>query len=299
LQQTIGEHVELATSLDDDLEYVLADPGQVEQILVNLVLNARDAMPGGGKLVIETSNVDVDEAYACSRPQLSAGRYVALKVSDNGAGMPPEVADRAFEPFFTTKPKGKGSGLGLATVYGIVTQARGSVRIYSEPGLGTTIVVLLPVTGEAAATPDRERSTPEAGRGELVLVVEDESALREVARRILERNGYQVLVACNGQEAIDVAAAGRRRIDALLTDVVMPGMHGHEVAERLGKLQPELRVLYMSGYARGLLDVQGVLQPGVNLIEKPFTEASLLTSVREILHPYGDGSGQTARRASP
>jgi PAS domain S-box-containing protein len=280
LRRTLGEHVELMTVPASDLCLVLADPGQIEQVLVNLAVNARDAMPGGGKLTIETANTEVDEAYDSN---LSAGRYVGVKVSDTGTGMPPHVIDRAFEPFYSTKPKGEGSGLGLATVYGIITQAGGSVRIYSEPGIGTTVGLLLPVTDQAPATQGLPPPRPVRGRGEVVLVVEDEAALREVTRRVLARNGYEVLVASNGYQAINLATASAQRLDVLLTDVVMPGMQGKEVAERVRRLRPEVRVLYMSGYTHGLLGVQGVLEPGVHLIEKPFSETSLLAKLHVIL----------------
>jgi PAS domain S-box-containing protein len=282
LQRTLGEHVELATDLDQDLDLALADAGQVEQILVNLAVNARDAMPGGGTLTILTSNIDVDQAYAATRASLAPGRYVRLNVSDTGTGMPPEVIDRAFDPFFTTKPKGEGTGLGLATVYGIVSRSGGDIRIYSEPGLGTTITLLLPVTDRS---PPVEAGSPGAvagGNNELVLVVEDEAALREVTRRTLADNGYQVIVAANGQAAIE-AASGVTRIDVLVTDVVMPGMQGREVAERIRAIHPGAGVLHMSGYTEGLLSTQGVLEPGINLIEKPFTEGSLLAKMREVL----------------
>jgi len=283
LRRTLGEHVELMTVLPGDLCLVLADPGQIEQVLVNLAVNARDAMPGGGKLTIETANTEVDEAYAADRAEPAPGHYVAVKVSDTGTGMPAEVIDRAFEPFYSTKPKGEGSGLGLATVYGIMTQAGGSTRIYSEPGIGTTVSLLLPVTDQAPSARRQPLPRPVPGRGEVVLVVEDEAALREVTRRILARNGYQVLVASNGYQAINLATASTQRLDVLLTDVVMPGMQGREVAERIHGLRPEVRVLYMSGYTHGLLGVQGVLEPGVHLIEKPFSETSLLVKLHVVL----------------
>ncbi len=284
LQRTLGEHIELVTSLAPGLAHVLADQGHIEQILVNLAVNARDAMPGGGRLIIETGNIDVDEAYAATHANLSMGHYAAIKVSDNGPGMPPEVADHAFEPFFTTKPKGEGSGLGLATIYGIVTQAGGNVRIYTEPGIGTTITVLLPVTGQPPVAEEHPPDDGESGGSELVLLVEDEPALREVARRILTRNGYRVITAGDGFEAIRVTKKCRDHIDLLLTDVIMPGMQGREVAQQVRELQPDVAVLYMSGYTEGLLSAQGVLEPGINLVEKPFNEKSLLLKVREILH---------------
>jgi PAS domain S-box-containing protein len=283
LQRTIGEHVVLATELDAKLDPVLADPGQFEQILVNLAVNARDAMPEGGTLTIQTGNIDLNQTYADRRANLSAGPYVALKVSDTGTGMPADVAARAFEPFFTTKPEGEATGLGLATTYGIVTQAGGTVRIYSEPGLGTIVTVLMPVTDDTAPSEDRLPGEPQGGEDELVLVVEDEPALREVTRRTLVGNGYRVIAADTGQGAIDAVAASAERIDVLLTDVVMPGMQGCEVAKRICELQPGIGVLFMSGYTQGLLSTQGLLEPGINLIEKPFTEASLLTRLRAVI----------------
>jgi PAS domain S-box-containing protein len=289
LQRTLGEHIELITGLAPDLARVLADQGHVEQILVNLAVNARDAMPGGGRLIIETGNVDVDETYAASHAHLRTGRYVALKVSDNGPGMPPEVVARAFEPFFTTKPKGEGSGLGLATIYGIVTQAGGSVRIYSEPSVGTTISILLPVTDQSPPPAEPPKDDGEGRGDELVLLVEDEAALREVTRRILARNGYRVITAAGGQEAIHAAGSCEGRIDVLLTDVIMPGMQGQEVAQAVRKIQPDIAVLFMSGYTEGLLSAQGVLELGINLIEKPFTERSLLSKIREILRARPQG----------
>jgi CheY-like chemotaxis protein len=283
LRRTLGEHVELMTVPAGDLCPVLADPGQIEQVLVNLAVNARDAMPGGGKLTIETANTDVDQVYTAGQPGLAAGRYVTVKVSDTGTGMPAEMVVRAFEPFYSTKPKGEGSGLGLATVYGIITQAGGSARIYSEPGIGTTVSLLLPVTDLAPSAAGQPPPRPVRGRGAVVLIVEDEAALREVTRRILARNGYEVLVASNGYQAINLATAGTQRLDVLLTDVVMPGMQGKEVAERVRMLRPEVRVLYMSGYTHGLLGVQRVLEPSVHLLEKPFSETSLLAKLHVVL----------------
>jgi two-component system, cell cycle sensor histidine kinase and response regulator CckA len=291
LRRTLGEHVQVITELSADLDVVLADPGQIEQILVNLAVNSRDAMTGGGTLTIETSNVNVDGTYAASRANLAPGRYAALKVSDNGPGMPQEVADRAFEPFFTTKPKGEGTGLGLATIYGTVTQAGGNVRIYSEPGLGTTITVMLPVTEHVRRADERQPAEVQGGSGEVLLLVEDEAALREVARRILSRNGYEVIVASNGQEAIEAALRYEGHIDGLVTDVVMPGMQGKELADRIRQIQPDIGILFMSGYTQGILGAQGVLESGINLIEKPFSEATLLQKVRKALRAAGTMEG--------
>jgi PAS domain S-box-containing protein len=286
----LGQHVALKVDLAPDLCAVLADPAQIGQVLVILAVNARDAMPAGGTLTVATSSTDVDAMHPASRAGLAAGRYACVKVSDTGVGMTREVLDHAFEPFFTTKAKGEGTGLGLATVYGIVTQARGHVQVYSEPGIGTTFTILLPAAG---AVPDAARDfmaqAPGAGAGETVLVVEDEPAMREVTRRILSRNGYRVITAASGREAIEVAADRANRIDVVLTDVVMPQMLGKEAAERIRALRPGVRVLFMSGYTQGLLDSQGVVAAGVNLIEKPFTEAQLLAALRRVIASAGRG----------
>jgi two-component system, cell cycle sensor histidine kinase and response regulator CckA len=284
LIRTLGEHIELITDLAGDLDLVLADPGQIEQVLVNLAVNARDAMPGGGKLTIHTASTDIDQTASAGLPP---GRYVALKVSDTGAGMPKEVLDRVFEPFFSTKPKGEGTGLGLATVYGIISQAGGHVRIYSEPGIGTIVTALLPslnsVTQQTAAAALAPPAEPQRGHGEIVLVVEDEAAMREVTRRILDRNGYHVVAAASGHDALNILTSKLERIDVLLTDVIMPHMQGKELADRVRVLQPAARVVFMSGYTQGLLGAQGVLEPDVHLIEKPFSETTLLTKLHEIL----------------
>jgi two-component system cell cycle sensor histidine kinase/response regulator CckA len=282
LIRTLGEHITLMTNLSPTVAPVLADPGQIEQILVNLAVNARDAMPTGGTLTIETDDtaLDTDQAAAW---QLPAGPYSLIRVTDTGTGMPQETIDRAFEPFYTTKPKGHGTGLGLATVYGIVVQADGRIRITSEPGHGTTITALLPVTDQRpdTLTPAPHRHTGR-GRGETILLVEDEDALREVTRRILTRNGYTVITAANGAEAL-TAAAGTPRIDLLLTDVIMPEMVGKDLADRIRALRPTTRVLFMSGYAQPILTSQGILDPTVTLVAKPFTEPDLLAEVRNTL----------------
>jgi PAS domain S-box-containing protein len=281
LVRTLGEHIELITDLAGDLSPVLADPGQIEQVLVNLAVNARDAMPGGGKLAIQTANTTIGETVAGH--ELTPGPYVALKVSDTGTGIPKDVLDRVFEPFFTTKPKGEGTGLGLATVYGIITQAGGQVRIYSEPGMGTVLTALLPVTEQNPAATPSPAAQPQRGHGETVLVVEDEAAMREVTRRILARNGYHVVVATDGHDALNILTGQLEHIDVLLTDVIMPNMQGRELASQVSILQPGARIVFMSGYTQGLLGAQGVLEPGVHLIEKPFSEATLLTKLHEII----------------
>jgi two-component system, cell cycle sensor histidine kinase and response regulator CckA len=284
LLRTLGEQVELHSSLDAGLRPVLIDPGQVEQILINLAVNARDAMPDGGTLRIDTANLDVAEEYAASRPELSVGRHVRLRVSDSGVGMGPEVLQRAFEPFYTTKAAGQGTGLGLATVYGIIQQAGGRSQIYSEPGVGTTITMLLPATEQvspAAATPTRSPMRRDCE--EMILLVEDEPALREVTRRILLGAGYRVLVAADGVEALELAATHGPGIDMLLSDVVMPQMNGPQLAVELLALRPSIRVLLMSGFAEPILDAGGHLDPGVALIEKPFSGPALLATVAQIL----------------
>jgi len=283
LRRTLGEHVELHSSLAADLYPVLIDPGQVEQILVNLAVNARDAMPDGGALRIDSANVDVDEEYAASRPELAPGAHVRLRVSDTGLGMSGETLQRAFDPFFTTKPAGQGTGLGLATVYGIIQQAGGRAQIYSEPGVGTTISVLLPATEQASASAAPPLPAPTRRCEETILLVEDEQALREVTRRILVAAGYQVIVAPDGLEALEIAEAHGAQIDMLLSDVVMPQMNGPQLAERLLAQRPSIRVLLMSGFAQPILDSGGHLNPGVALIEKPFTGPSLLAKVAHIL----------------
>ena len=283
LRRTLGEHVELATSLAPDLWHTSADPGQVEQVLVNLAVNARDAMHGGGRLTIQTENVDVDDTYASMRPDVTAGRYARLRVNDTGSGMTKEVLDRVFEPFFTTKPKGEGTGLGLATVYGIVRQAGGHVHIYSEPEAGTSVTILMPATDELAPPAAPAVAAPGARGGETVLVVEDEEFIREVTTRILRRNGYAVLTAATGEEALAAARAHPKPIHLLLTDVVMPKMLGKEVADRVTRLLPRARVLFMSGYAEPVLGAEGRLPAGVSLIEKPFSEAKLLETIRSVL----------------
>jgi signal transduction histidine kinase/CheY-like chemotaxis protein len=295
LRRTLGEHINLDTVAADGLWPVKADAGQLEQVLVNLAVNARDAMPGGGKLTIDTANITVDEIYAEGRPGLKPGRYARLRVSDTGAGMLPEVLARVFEPFFTTKEKGKGTGLGLATFYGIITGAGGYAQIYSEPGLGTTVTGLLPATSEETASTETPSAAVPRGRGETILLVEDEAGLQELASRILTGNGYHVRVAATAPEAPGIAGDAGQPIDLLLTDVVMPEMLGNEVARRVRAVRPALPVLYMSGYAQPILDTHGAFAGQIDLLEKPFTEATLLTHVRRAIDsgPRPPGAGAT------
>ena len=284
LRRTLGENVELVTSFAGDLWPVLADPAQLEQLLVNLAVNARDAMPDGGTLIIEAGNVNVDADSVAGGSTSRHGKNVRLRVSDTGTGMSPEVIEHALEPFFTTKDKGTGTGLGLATVYGILTQAEGNIHIYSEIGVGTTFSITLPVTTESPTLITEPVPYHRAPMGETVLVVEDAPALREVTRRIFARAGFHVVTAANGPEALALARTHPGEIHLLVTDVVMPHMLGKEVAEKIQEIKPGIAVLYMSGYARPVLASQGRLEPGVALVEKPFSQADLLTKAGEVLN---------------
>jgi hypothetical protein len=283
LGRTIGEHVTLVTCCDSDLAAVRADKGQVEQVLLNLAVNARYAMPTGGTLTIATDNFEVGSDYADRHPGLTPGRYARVRVADTGVGMAPETLQHAFEPFYTTKPKGEGSGLGLATVYGIVAQADGRVLLHSSVGLGTTVTVLLPAMEAALSDPEILRARVDHGGGETILVVEDGDAMREVARRVLSSHGYHVLLADGGAAALELARTHDGSIELLLTDVVMPGLRGHEVAAAVAQMRTDIRVLYMSGYADAALTSEGILGPEIHLISKPFTAPILLEKVREVL----------------
>ena len=284
LRRTIGEQVELLITLAPSLPMVLADPGQIEQIVLNLAINARDAMPSGGTLSIDTAVMEILESET-SVSGVPPGRYVRFRVSDTGMGMSAEVRDRAFEPFYTTKPRGEGAGLGLATVYGIVLQSGGYSRIYSDVGIGTSISILLPVSREEAIddTVDEPSSRKCSLGTETILVVDDEEALREVTRRMLTRSGYTVLTASSGAEAIELASSRVAPIDLLLTDVIMPKMQGPTVAKEVRKVRPDIRVLFMSGHAQPVLQAEHVLGTDFLLLEKPFDQAILLEGVRQVL----------------
>ena len=284
LQRLIGEDIQLVSIRRTGLGQVKADPGQIEQVILNLAVNARDAMPQGGKLTIETANVELDEDYARAHVVVGPGDYVMLAVSDSGCGMDAETQAHLFEPFFTTKEKGKGTGLGLATVYGIVKQSGGNIWVYSELGQGTTFKVYLPRVWEAAKTIAPGTPVDDAASDvETILLVEDEKAVRELAAWTLERNGYTVLAAGDAAEATQLAQRHERRIHLLLTDVEMPEVSGPQLAQRLASLRPGIKVLYMSGYTDDAVVHHGVLEPGVAFLQKPFTAADLARKVRQAL----------------
>jgi two-component system cell cycle sensor histidine kinase/response regulator CckA len=284
LRRVLGEDVRLVTVLAEDLGRVKTDPGQMEQVVMNLAVNARDAMPSGGRLTIETANVELDEAYARAHISVLPGRYVMLSVSDTGVGMTQEVKERAFEPFFTTKEKGKGTGLGLSTVYGIVKQSGGNIWVYSEPGKGTTFKIYLQRVDEPLEELREKMVGEELPRGkETVLVVEDEEKVRKLIVEILERQGYRVLEASDGDEALLIHEKHDGPIHLILVDVVMPGMSGSELAKRLASLRPDTKILYMSGYTDNAIVHHGVLAQGVNYIQKPFTMEGLTRKVRQVL----------------
>jgi PAS domain S-box-containing protein len=284
LRRIIGEDIEFVQQLSPNLGVVRADRGQIEQVLMNLVINARDAMIGGGKLTIETSNVDLDAEYASHHADVIPGPYVQLAVSDTGSGMDEKTQEKIFEPFFTTKEKGKGTGLGLATVHGIVKQSGGNIWFYSEKGHGTTFKIYFPRDMAATVKTIQPSIIPQQATGnETILVVEDEDALLRVAKRTLDAVGYQVVTAVDGDDALKIYANHKGGIQLLLTDVVMPKMSGFELAQELLKKQPDLKVLYMSGYTDNVYFHHGMLDGGVNFIGKPFTEDTLTLKVRKVL----------------
>jgi PAS domain S-box-containing protein len=284
LRRLIGENIDLATSLDTGLGNVKVDPGQIEQVVVNLAVNARDAMPGGGKLLIRTANFISDGEAARGDETVPSGSYALLEISDTGCGMDPSTIAHIFDPFFTTKEKGKGTGLGLATVYGIVRQSGGHISVTSEPGKGATFHVFIPRIEESAAEPKTvPESAPATCGQETVLLVEDSEVVRMLVREILERNGYNVLEASQGSDAILVCSGHEGAIHLILTDVVMPGMSGRELCTRLTPLYPGVKVIYMSGYTDDAIGHNGVLDPGTAYIQKPFTPDALERKVREVL----------------
>lgn len=283
-RRIIGEDIELRTFLEPDLYRVSVDRGQIEQILLNLVINARDALPRGGRLTLETTNVYLDEAYVAKHKAAHAsGHYAMLAVSDSGCGMDAATQERIFEPFFTTKQRGRGTGLGLATVFGIVNQHRGSIWVYSELDKGTTFKIYLPRAQGAVQAVEATSSEGVARATGTILVVEDEDLVRRIVCETLEATGYQVIEARGPQEALRFTTGAKARIDLLLTDVVMPGMNGRELYQKLEAIQPELRVLFTSGYTDNVIVHHGVLDPGLNFLQKPFTLQGLREKVRESL----------------
>ena len=294
LRRLIGEDVEVITALSPKVSKISADPGQIEQVLINLVVNARDAMPAGGKITIETANALLDEAYADLHLAVKPGSYVMLAVSDTGVGMDAETRKQIFEPFFTTKEMGKGTGLGLSMVYGIVKQSGGNIWVYSEVGKGTTFKIYFPVAEAAVIAPEREESTTLSAEtaNETLLLVEDEEMVRNLTTNILTEKGYRVLAASNGDAAVEIANTHPGVINMLITDVVMPRMNGKQIAEMVTRKHPDIPVLYMSGYTDEAIVHHGVLDQGTNFIEKPFTSQALTTKVRSVLHPHEARPGQ-------
>jgi PAS domain S-box-containing protein len=284
LRRLIGEDVELLLILQEDVGNIRADPNHIEQAVVNLALNARDAMPKGGRITVETANVHLDETYARTHMGVKPGDFVMVAVSDTGHGMDAETRRRLFEPFFTTKEKGKGTGLGLATVYGSVKQLGGDIWVYSEPGRGTTFKLYFPRVNElAAVTPAGPPESVRIPATETILVVEDEEAVRDLTVKILRKLGHTVLSAGNGVEAIEIAKAYSGPIALLMTDVVMPNMSGRQVADELVKLRPDLKVLYLSGYTDNTVVHHGVLEDGVEFLPKPFSREALARKIRDVL----------------
>jgi PAS domain S-box-containing protein len=282
LQRLIGEDIDVVLRLAPDLGNATADAGQMQQIIMNLAVNARDAMPGGGMLIIETCNAFLDETYVSKHPGIRSGNHVMLAVTDTGCGMTPEVQEKIFEPFFTTKSKGHGTGLGLATVYGIVKQSGGWIWTYSEPGKGTTFKLYLPRTDDSVAQTGSEPATDLAGAA-VILVVEDQEDVRELTTKILTRFGHTVISAKDASEAIRICASHAGTIDLLLTDVVMPGLSGWELASEVARVLPKTKVLFMSGYTDNAIAQHGALNAGVEYIQKPFTPEGLARKVRAVL----------------
>jgi len=283
IRRILGEDVEVVSVQGAPLSRVLADPSHIEQVIMNLVVNARDAMPTGGKLTLETKNVVLDQAFSERHLGVQAGPYVLLSVSDTGQGMDKETQLRIFEPFFTTKERGKGTGLGLSTVFGIVHQSGGSIWVDSEPGVGTTFNVYFPPSEREVEAVRKLAPAPVLSGSETILLIEDEEHVRAVSRAILARSGYKVVEVQNPAEAIEFCGKPSKPIHLVLTDIVMPKMSGPELAKQLRALRPEIKVLYMSGYTDDTIIRHGMLDPKTAFLQKPFTPEDLLRKVRDVL----------------
>jgi len=284
LKRIIGENIDLRTKTCENLWKVRVDPGQIEQVIINLAINARDAMPDGGALTIENANAEIGSKIKQTRPEMEAGYYVTLSVSDSGIGMSAEVKEKIFEPFFTTKEMGKGTGLGLSTVYGIVKQSGGHIWVYSEKNKGTTFRIYLPMVEGKADPIEKIEEIGEIPTGsETILVVEDDKIVRDIAVETLKRQGYAVIAAISGGDAYMICEKMDEPVDLVITDVVMPHMSGTELADRLRKFWPDLKTLYMSGYTQNAIVHNGELDPGIPYLQKPFRPAVLAIKVREVL----------------
>jgi two-component system, cell cycle sensor histidine kinase and response regulator CckA len=290
LRRLLGEDVELTTALARNLGSIHADPGQIEQVIMNLAVNARDAMPNGGRLLLETADVELGETSG--KLAVAAGRYVMLAVSDTGHGMDEETQAHIFEPFFTTKPQGQGTGLGLSTVFGIVQQSGGHISVYSEPGRGTIFKVYFPSTAAGSDSVELKVPSRRAKGSEAILVVEDDESVRKLIRSILKQSGYTVLEAREGEEALRICENRTHSIHLIITDVVMPQMSGKELADLVAARWPEIRLLFMSGYTGNAMAQQGVLDARMQLLQKPFAPAALTDKVREVLETPGTGVNQ-------
>ena len=294
LRRTIREDIEIAMHLDEELPNVQADVGQIEQVIMNLAINAQDAMPGGGKLIFETHQVELDTEYVAKHPEAKTGSHVLLAIHDTGQGMDKETVDQLFEPFFTTKEKGKGTGLGLATVHGIIKQHGGNIWVYSEPGIGTTFKVYLPVVEQEIADNMDQATQSEKNEGtETVMVVEDDPNVRKLTTNLLKQHGYSVISASSGNECLEKLSEYTGPLDLLLTDMIMPEMNGKDLFEQVKQSFPRIRVLYMSGYPQDVISKNGVLGPEINFIQKPFTVQNMAAKVRVALDgPIPPGSCQ-------
>lgn len=285
LRRLMDENIEMITRVDENLGSIKADPAQIEQVIMNLVVNARDAMPKGGRLTLETCNTELDSVYAADHVSVRPGRYVMLAVSDTGTGMDQETVAHIFEPFYTTKESGRGTGLGLSTVYGIVKQSGGYIWVYSEPGSGSTFKVYLPRVDEVVLGVAGEKQLKDSRRGsETILLVEDEEGVRELAKNVLAAQGYQVLVAGRPDEAIALLQTHKQEIQLLLTDVIMPNMSGRELARRVTAIRADIKVLFMSGYTDNVISAGGMLEEGISFLQKPFTPTVLIHKIREVLN---------------